>query len=268
MLALVESGALELSTPVRSVLGDDLPLVDDAVTVEHLLTHRSGIGEYLDDDGRVDTYVMPVPVHELATTMDFIAVLDGHPTAFPAGERFAYCNAGFVVLALVAERVGGAPFHDLVDRHVIGPAAMPDTAFLRSDELPGRTAVGYLADGPRSNVFHLPVRGSGDGGAYSTTSDIRGFWEALFDGRLLPPERVADTVRARSDVPGAKMRYGLGIWLHARPGVVVLEGSDAGVSFRSVHDPAAGTTHTVVSNTSDGAWPLARALDRLVTPIA
>ena len=42
---------------------------------------------------------------------------------------------------------------------------MVDTAFLRSDELPGRAAIGYLtADGPRTNVFHLPVLGNGDGG--------------------------------------------------------------------------------------------------------
>ena len=40
----------------------------------------------------------------------------------------------------------------------------------------------------------------------------------------------------------------------------MLEGADAGVSFRSVHDPPAGITHTVISNTSDGAWPIARLL--------
>jgi hypothetical protein len=42
---------------------------------------------------------------------------------------------------------------------------------------------------------------------------------------------------------------------------VMLEGSDAGVSFRSVHDPSSRTTHTVISNTSEGAWPITRLLD-------
>ena len=55
-----------------------------------------------------------------------------------------------------------------------------DTAFLRSDELPGDAALGYLdVDGPRTNVFHLPVRGSGDGGIYSTAADLSAFWRAL-----------------------------------------------------------------------------------------
>jgi hypothetical protein len=56
------------------------------------------------------------------------------------------------------------------------------------------------------------------------------------------------------------MRYGLGFWLHESTDVVMLVGSDAGVSFRTVHDPRTGVTHTVVSNTSDGAWPITRFL--------
>lgn len=54
VVSLIADGALELSTPARAVLGDDLPLIDDAVTVEHLLSHRSGIGDYLDEDAPHD----------------------------------------------------------------------------------------------------------------------------------------------------------------------------------------------------------------------
>jgi CubicO group peptidase (beta-lactamase class C family) len=91
VMALVEKGTLELSTTARSVLGNDLPLIAGDVTVEHLLGHRSGIGDYLDEEtvAEITDYVMPVPVHELATTEQFLAVLDGHETAFPAGQRFA-----------------------------------------------------------------------------------------------------------------------------------------------------------------------------------
>ena len=206
--SLIEEGALDLSTTARSVLGADLPLIGDDVTVEHLLSHRSGIGDYFDEDAghAIDDYVMPVPVQELATTEDYLAVLDGHPTVFPPGERFAYCNSGYVVLALIAERTSGVPFHELVRERVCEPAGMVDTEFLRSDELPGRAALGYLAmDGAsRTNVFHLPVRGSGDGGVYSTVADIASFWTALFAGRTVPTDRVADLVRPRSE------EYGLG----------------------------------------------------------
>jgi CubicO group peptidase (beta-lactamase class C family) len=262
--SLIEDGFLDLSTTARSVLGEDLPLIRDEVTIEHLLSHRSGIGDYLDEeaDHGIADYVMPVPVHQLATTEQYLAVLDGHRTKFPPGERFAYCNGGYVVLALIAERTTGVPFHELVRRRVCIPAGMEDSEFLRSDELPGRAALGYLAsDGAsRTNVFHLPVRGSGDGGIYSTVADVSSFWRALFAGQIVSADWVAELTRPHSELPRASRRYGLGFWLAESSDVVMLEGSDAGVSFRTVHDPGREITHTVISNTSDGAWPITRLL--------
>ena len=72
---------------------------------------------------------------------------------------------------------------------------------------------------------------------------------------------LQEMLRPRSDVPEESRRYGLGFWLHRDRDVVMLEGCDAGVSFRCVHDPSATATWTVVSNTSDGAWPVAGLLD-------
>ena len=269
VVSLIEAGVLDAATTARSVLGNDLPLIGEEVTVEQLLAHRSGIGDYIDEEagGEITDHVLPVPVHELAATEQFLRVLDGYPAKFPPGERFSYCNSGYVVLALIAERASGIPFHDLVRQRVCGPAGMRDTEFLRSDELPGRAALGYLAtDGLRTNVLHLPVRGSGDGGVYSTAADIHALWAAFFAGRIVSTAWVAEMVRPRSDVPAESMRYGLGFWLHESRGAVMLEGYDAGVSFRTVHDPEAGFTHTVLSNTSDGAWPITRHLDKLLTP--
>ena len=260
VMSLVEEGTLSLATTARSILGEDLPLIDDGVTVEHLLGHRSGIGDYLDEEGGrgIDEYVMGA-VHELVTTEDFLPRLEGFPTSFPPDDRFAYNNGGFMVLALLAERASGVPYHDLVAERVCGPAGMHETEFLRSDELPAGAAVGYLeADGLRSNVLHLPVRGTGDGGIYTTAADVRALWKALLAGRIVSAEWVAEMTRPRSDADGR--RYGLGFWLSESTERVFLEGYDAGVSFRSLHDPTSDTTCTVISNWSDGAWPVAKVL--------
>ena len=261
---LIEQGVLDLTTTARSVLGSDLPLIEDGVTVEQLLAHRSGIGDYLDEDeeGDLNDYLMTVPVQELATTEQFLAVLDGFPTKFAPNEQFSYNNGGFVVLALIAERASGMPFHELVHSTVCQPAGMPDTEFLRSDALPARAALGYLTiDGVTvTNVFHLPIRGNGDGGVYSTVSDISVFWPAFFAGRIVSPPWVAEMVRPRSVTPHDSKRYGLGFWLHPSSAMVMLEGCDAGVSFLSAHDPETETTATVISNTTDGAWPIVRRL--------
>ena len=268
VMSLVEEGRLSRTTTARSVLGDDLPLIDDAVTVEHLLAHRSGIGDYYDEDIVREPldYVSLVPVNELGSTEDYLRVLDGFETKFPPDERFSYSNGGFVVLALIAERASETPFYELLRQRVCEAAGMVDTAFLRSDELPGSAAVGYLAeDGPRTNVFHLPVRGSGDGGIYTTASDVSALWTALFAGRIVSKDLLAEMVRPRSEVPSPTQpaRYGLGIWLHPSRDLVELHGSDAGVSFQTVHDPNERFTYTVLSNTTDGAWPIVLHLDEL-----
>lgn len=266
VMSLVERGDLSLGTSVRSILGDDLPLVDDRVTVEHLLAHRSGIGDYLDEDAveDPDAYLMPVPVHELVTTDDYIPILDGHPAKFAPGERFEYCNSGYVILALITERVSGRSFHDLVDERVCKPAGMIDSAFLRSDSLPGRAALGYLDDyGFTTNIFHLPIRGSGDGGMYTTAADIHAFWEAFMEGRIVSPETVADMTIPRDDSANG-LRHGLGFWL-GPDDAVSIHGFDTGVGFVSVHDPSRHLTCSVLSNKTRGAWPCSQRILQVVT---
>jgi CubicO group peptidase (beta-lactamase class C family) len=272
--SLIEDGTLALDTTARSLLGDDLPLIAGDVTVEHLLGHRSGIGDYVDEEVEEDVRdrdtALRVPVSELATTEAYVRALDGYPTKFAAGTRFSYCNAGYVVLALLAERATKRPFPELVAARVCVPAGMHDTAFLRSDELDGGTAIGYLDEDVaalRTNVFHLPVCGSGDGGIFTTATDVSHFWRALTANRLVGEDWVARLLEPTSAVPEYGLRYGLGFWCHPTRAVVFLEGMDAGVSFRSVHDRGSGLTHTVISNTTDGAWPVTRYLgDRLDPP--
>jgi CubicO group peptidase (beta-lactamase class C family) len=267
VMSLVERGELGLDTTARSVLGADLPLIDDRVTVEHLLAHRSGIGDYLDEDELDDNndYVLTVPVHELATTEQFLAILDGHPMKHEPGARFVYNNGGYVVLALLAERTAGVPFHDLVDQRVCRPAGMVDTSYLRSDELPGRAALHYLHDeGLRTNVFHLPVRASGDGGIYTTAADVHAMWGALFAGRIVAADTVAEMITPRGDAPENSMRYGLGFWLYTSNDAVSLHGFDAGVGFVTVRDRDQRFTYTVMSNKTRGAWPVSQRVDQLL----
>jgi len=263
ILALIEQGALSGDTQVRDLLGTDLPLIDDAVTVDHLLTHRSGIGDYLveDDDWDPDDYVMPMPVHQLDTAEGYLPALAGHPASFAPDTSFCYCNSGYVVLALVAERATGVPFPDLMSHHVLAPAGMHDTAFDRSDALDGRTARHYLdQEGLRSNVLHLPVRGSGDGGVYSTVADVAAFWSALLADRLISPRSRDLLWEPVSHVPTEAAHYGRGLWVRPATHTVWMEGYDAGVSFRSVLSRAPALIVTVMSNTTEGAWPVSRQL--------
>jgi CubicO group peptidase (beta-lactamase class C family) len=259
VLSLVADGTMALDDPVRRWLGADLPQIDDAVTVRHLLGHNSGVGEYLDDDADADEYLLPGSMHTYTTPEDFLPVLDVPMLAAP-GSRFEYSNAGFVVLGLVAQRASGTRYQDLVRERVLRPAGLERTDFLRSDELPGSAALGYLyPDAPRTNIFHLPIEGSADGGAYTTVGDARRFWLALAAGAIAPTELVEQlTTPAQHHDP--EWPYGLGLWLPRPGGVWAMVGADAGVEMKSEHVPALDLTWTVLANESDKAGPLMRHL--------
>lgn len=259
VLSLVAHGTLALDTPARALLGADLPLVADEVTVGHLLAHRSGIGEYLDDDAPDDAYLMSVPVHALVSPEAYLPMLEGRPALSDPGAVFAYSNAGYVLLALLVERATGVPFQEVVTERVFRPAGMSRSGYLRSDELPADALVGYVRAGGRwrSHVLHLPVVGGGDGGAYTTAADVELFWTAVLAGRVVPPDLVALATTAHGVSPDGD-RYGLGFWLRA-PGPCLV-GEDAGVSFWTTHSPATATTLTVAGTTAAAAWPVARVL--------
>lgn len=94
---------------------------------------------------------------------------------------------------------------------------MRNTEFLRSDQLDGSAAIGYLQpSGLQTNVLHLPVRGTGDGGIYSTLADMHLLWSAFADGRIVALSTIAEMVRLRPTPTDQDDDYGLGFWLHAR----------------------------------------------------
>ena len=267
VMRLVEDGELRLDQRVRELLGTDLPLIDDAVTIEQLLTHTSGLGDYLDEDSdwEVSDHVLTLPVHTLVTAEAFLPMLDGHPQKSAPGERFAYCNGAYVVLAVVLERTTGSTYHDVVQQLVLEPAGMRDTGFLPLNALPADAAPGYVfAEGDLVNTLHLSVLGNGDGGAFTTADDLHRFWLALLDGRIVTHGTVEEMIRPRHDVPDEDLRCGMGLWMHRTGPALVLDGYDAGVSFRSTHLIDSATTVSVLGNTSEGAWPVVSALARVI----
>lgn len=257
VLSAIADGLMPLDEPVRDLLADDLASIDDRVTVRHLLNHRSGIGDYLDENADPDPrdHVMKVPVHTLDGADGYLAAIDGYPQVFAPGSGFAYCNSGYVVLGVLLERATGMSYPRAISERVTGPAGMARTEFLRMDELPADAAIGYLhPDGLRTNVLHLPVVGFGDGGAFTTVGDVHRLWAALIEGRF-----GDDVLTLMTSPPVPDARYGMGMWLGPTPGALTMEGMDAGASFNSTRFRD-GTCCTVLSNTCDGAWPVVRHL--------
>ena len=118
------------------------------------------------------------------------------------GERFAYNNGGFVVLALIAERASGEPFHRPRGRAGVRAGGYARHRLPAIGRAPGRMrpSATSATDRPRTNVFHLPVRGTGDGGIYSTAADLI----AVLGRPLRGPDRVG-RCRRRDGAPTERL---------------------------------------------------------------
>ena len=210
---------LDLATTARSLLGDDLPLIADDVTVEHLLAHRSGIGDYLDEEAGHDItdYVMPVPVHELATTEQFLAVLDGHPDqcSRPAsGSRTT--TAATSCSRCWPNGRAASPSTTWCGTRVCEPGGHGRHRVPALRRAPGRAALG-LPDRRRPADERVPPPGA-------RQRRRRHLLDRRRPQRVLgarsspdgssPPAGVAEMVRPRSDGPEESKRYGLGFRLH------------------------------------------------------
>ena len=266
---LVEAGQVSFSTRLKDCLALDLPRYSPEITIRHLLTHTSGIPDYLDEEKITDfdNFTLSVPCYELRGPRDYLAVFPDEEMKFAPGERFAYSNGGYILLGVVIEELTGMGYQDFVAQEILEPIGMHRSGFFAMNKLPEQTALGYVEDeeGWRTNIYNLPIVGASDGGVFTTVHDLVTLWAAFWGGEIVSKELVElyATPHVRAETEGANTHYGHGLWIDEDAGrerEVYIIGGDAGVSFKSSLYQNARLQATVISNTTNGAWPLLRAL--------
>lgn len=262
---LIDAGKLALDTRLADVVDLGFPQYAPEITIRHLLTHTSGVPDYYDEEkvDDFDNFTIAVPWSELKGPRDYLAVFPDEPMKFAPGARFSYSNGGFIVLGIVIEVLSGMAYRDFVAEAVFKPAGMGRSGYFAMNKLPEQTAFGYVEedDGWRTNIYDLPIIGASDGGAFTTADDVARLWEALWGYQILSESLLGTFVQPFSSAEafGEGAHYGHGIWLQKRRDGTYdpfVTGCDAGVSFWSSYRPSEGLEFSVLSNTTDGAWPI------------
>lgn len=264
---LIEQGVLALDTRLVDCLDVKFPQFDPAVTVHQLLSHTSGIPDYFDEEVMDDYEALWAerPMYKIRTPKDFLPLFQDAPMKFAPGAKFAYNNAGYVVLGLIVEQASGMAFPDYVQQHIFDPCGMRDSGYYRFDRLPAHTATGYVRDadgGWRSNIYTMPIVGGPDGGVYVTAPDVRKFWDNLRNNRLLGADMTRAMLSVQATMDGENA-YGYGVWLKTADGAVTrvhMEGADPGVAFYSAVYPEHEIEFTVIGNTGDDTWPAVKTV--------
>jgi CubicO group peptidase (beta-lactamase class C family) len=118
----IEQGLLSFQDPIgKHVVGFPTE-VATAVTVDHLLTHTSGMGDFTQPGTPYPEEARPA-----ATATDLLQLITDEPLLFEPGSQVGYSNSGYVVLGAVIEAVSGEPYFDYVTEHIFGPAGMTST---------------------------------------------------------------------------------------------------------------------------------------------
>lgn len=268
ILQLIEAKVLHLNDTLGTLLDMDFKQLDPDVTIEQLLTHTSGVPDYFDESvtEEYEELWADCPNYKIRTNADLLPLFIDKPMMYPKGTQFQYNNTGFVLLAMILEKVTARPFDHYLKTHIFDVCDMNSTGYYELDRLPQNCASNYIYDEQtstyRTNIYSVDVKGTGAGGAFTTIDDIARFWENLLSHRLLSPELTAKMLSCHS---GSEKEgyYGYGIWLHkSEDGSLspYFQGSDPGVSFISTHHFEKNITVTLVSNYCDNVWKIMRGI--------
>jgi D-alanyl-D-alanine carboxypeptidase len=216
VLQLVNEGKLSLEDSVEKWLPGLVPN-GGAITIRQLLSHRSGLFDYVRDQQLLAPYLHGHLDH-VWTPLQIVRIATKHKPLFAPGAdgKQSYSNTNYVILGLVIEKVTGHPLAAELNTRIFRPLALRHTNLQLTPTILGRHAHGYTkAFGPTVvDITRIsPSLFGAAGGIVSTPADVARFYRALLQGRLVP-SRLVNAMKAREgrDPAHPELRYGLGLW--------------------------------------------------------
>jgi len=249
---LAEAGALSLDDPVSRFF-PEFPQWAQTVTVRHLVHHTSGIPGYLelaflagkssDADYYTDEWVFDLLARQ-------------QHTLFPPGQRFAYSDSGYVLLAHIVRQASGQSLRDFAEARIFGPLGMQDTHFHDDHgQVVPRRASGYApaGDGYRISMTMLDI--VGDGGVFTTIDDLLAWDRNFHENRLGRggPELIRQLTAPGALSSGEPTDYAFGLVVGDFRGLATTSHSGAFVGFRAemIRFPEQRFSVAVLCNRSD-----------------
>ena len=219
ILMLVEAGTLALTDSLDRLL-PDYPMGEVTITLEHLLTHTSGIPDYTELPEWWAIHRQDVSVDQL------IDVFKTRPKLFAPGTRWVYCNSGYVLLGAIIEKVSGKSYGEFLAENIFAPLEMSSTFYdATTSRVIPKMVKGYSKTPntyTQAEYFSYSQLYAA-GGMVSTLDDLARWFAALRAGKLLTAETFRKMRTPYLLADGTSTRYGYGWWLSEYQGRPVAE---------------------------------------------
>jgi CubicO group peptidase (beta-lactamase class C family) len=205
ILMLQERGKLSVQDEITKYL-PDYPTHGQKITIEHLLTHVSGIPSY------TGLPEWPAKWREDLTVDQLIAMFKDKPLEFNPGTQWSYDNSGYILLGAIIEKVSGKTYEDFVEQEIFAPLGMKHSFYNHNEELvPGRVQ-GYEKEGDTyRRARYLSMTHPYAAGSLISNVDDLWLWEqGLSSGKLLRQESLGQMFTPARLTSGANSHYAYG----------------------------------------------------------
>jgi CubicO group peptidase (beta-lactamase class C family) len=246
ILKLVEEGKLSLKDEITKFI-PDYPTRGYHITIEHLLTHTSGIKSYTD----MSEWTEEVQKRSF-TPRSLIGWFRDQPSDFAPGEEFRYNNSAYCILGYIIEKVSGKSYASYLQDEIFTPLGLKHTFYDSTNVIIPNRANGYeKTNGSIENARYLDMSQPYSAGALlSNASDLYKWTKAVMEGKLIPNE-----LRSRAQTPyklnnGKLINYGYGWFLLNIKGVPSIEhgGGINGFSTYCLYLPSRDIFVTLLTN--------------------
>ncbi|MFK7765712.1 MAG: serine hydrolase [Mariniblastus sp.] len=244
ILKLEEEGKLSVEDELSKYL-PDFPRGSE-VTLKHLLTHTSGIVSYT---SKTNSWLAG---EKAFTEEEIIAIIQGDEFEFKPGEKYSYCNTGYLMLGHIVGKVTNSNLETYLEKTFFEPLGMKNTGIHRPDLDLSNEANGYSVVDGQYELKNLRDMSwaAGAGAMYSTAGDLFLWNEALFANRVLKKETLERAFKPTTLSDGSISNYGFGWMLGGTRGLKSIEhgGGLPGFLTHLVRYPKTKTTIAVFVN--------------------
>lgn len=218
ILMLAEQGKLGLQDEITKFL-PDYPTQGRRITVEHLLTHTSGIQSYTDMAEWLPLWRKDFMLQEL------IDLFKNKPMQFEPGERWVYNNSGYILLGAIIEKVSGQTYEEFVDTHIFKPLGMKHSCYGSTERVIPRRIPGYQTgkDGFINAPYLSMTQPYAAGSLLSSVDDLAVWSDAVFSGKLIGKEWLDRALTPYKLKNGESTGYGYGWFITNYQGHRIIE---------------------------------------------
>mgnify|MGYP001188771083 CR=1 FL=1 len=247
ILQLMEQGKLSLQDDITKFI-PDYPTQAYTITIEHLLTHTSGIKSYTNLPGYIENVRTDMKPDELINTFK------NQPMEFAPGTKWNYNNSGYFLLGYIIEKVTGKSYPDYIQENFFTPLGMTSTCYGSDTKIIKNRAYGYQqgGDGVANSDYCSMTQPYSAGSIMSTVGDLFKWHQALYAGKLVKKETLEKAVTEYRLSNGKGSGYGYGWFLSQLQGSPTVEhgGGIFGYLTSSVYLPKEDVYVALFSNST------------------